>query len=793
MITNSKISKYNLSYKIIEDYSYMISYASVSTAGGVMFGIPGVVVGLGVNIVDDFLIYNNYYQSKILTHGFVGLALGYNVYPSWISGSIGAFGSISLSQGILKNYHNEISHLLVTTILGAKMNGLPGALVCSALAVADQILVQNNITGQYYFSYSLLGVASSSAVFGKSILSNSAGVALGLILTNYTNTVTFSLKSIEISRDLYKIYSRIIPQEQLDNYIKDYAVILLSLQIVTTQLSITLLKHNQNAMYQFEHMDKAGSNAINKLTEVIVKFGLFLFPYVITEFISNIIKSFYSTKLYIEIDDVLRNILFTNETALKLSFDKNSTVLIDNLRADSKTISRDGSNLIIDSIEQSINGAYGIGVLTANVPEILVYSILYNKGTEYVSRILAESQSQYEVLIKTQESLISSFLKHDMNNIKIITEVGGVRYSYNQLQFAHDKLRENELIKDQISYLMNAWRSFESITNFISTYYLIGYKLGQGVIDFDNRINMHAACLRVSKLLAWNGEKSQEIQTLYQSIERLDTFLNKTIPSYGSVDSIDNIKREQCGENEMLVLSNLDIIVANKKLIHVHYLELEFGQRYVITGPSGSGKSSLITKIVGTTANNIGGKGSICYPKNVKISLINQQDYFPINKNMQEIIFYPSDVMEDKISLAQELLLRVDLIQYQMNQTEDWYSVLSGGEKQKIRIISTIMQKPDILILDEVFNGLDKKSIEMMQDIIREKLPNILVISIDHSVLENNSTGFYTDSLTIAEGELIGSHKNPNSKYQDRYLCYDSFERFMNYDQKCYEYYDYEY
>jgi len=535
---------------------------------------------------------------------------------------------------------------------------------------------------------------------------------------------------------------------------------LVSLQIVTTQLSITLLKHEQNAMYQFEHMDEAGSNAINKLTAVIVKFGLFLFPYVITEFLSNIIKSFYSTKLYIEVDDILRHILFTNDTALKLSFDQNSTVLIDNLRADSKVISRDGSNLITDSIAKLINGAYGIGVLTVNVPEIVLYCILYNKGTEYISRMLAEGQSQYEVLIKEQESIISSLLKHDMNNIKIITETGGVTYSYNQLQFAHDTLRESELIKDQISHLMNTWKSFESITNFMSTYYFIGYKLGQGVIDFNNRINIHSSCLQVSKLLSWNGEKSQEIQTLYQSIIRLNTFLNKTLPSYGSVDSIDNIKRGQCSENEMLVLSNLDIIVANKKLIHVHYLELELGQRYVITGPSGSGKSSLITKIVGIIANNVGGEGNICYPKNVRISLINQQNYFPLNKNMQEVIFYPGDVKEEKVTLIQELLFRVDLAQYQMNQTEDWYSVLSGGQKQKIKIISTIMQEPNVLILDEVFNGLDKQSIELMQTIIIERLPGILVISIDHSALENNSTGFYTNSLTIVEGELIGLHQD---------------------------------
>ena len=164
---------------------------------------------------------------------------------------------------------------------------------------------------------------------------------------------------------------------------------------------------------------------------------------------------------------------------------------------------------------------------------------------------------------------------------------------------------------------------------------------------------------------------------------------------------------------------------------------------------------------------------------------------------MQEIIFYPGDIRQEKITLIQQLLLRVDLVQYQLNQTEDWYSVLSGGQKQKIKIISAIMQEPDVLILDEAFNGLDKKSIDLIQAIIIEQLPNILVISIDHSSIENNSTGFYTDSLTVAEGELINayknpnSHPNPNSNQHQNDLCYDLFERTISYDQKCYEYYEY--
>ena len=541
LTVNSKISRYNPVYKAIDDYSYLVPYLAVSTAGITVFGIKGVFAGLGVSMADDFLIYNNYFKSKSLTHSFIGLTLGYNVYPSWVSGVIGMLGGISFSQGILKNYHNEISHLLATAMLGARINGLSGALVGSISSITDQILAQNNITNKYYLSHSLLGVASSSSIFGKSIFSNSAGVVLGLILTNCANISTSPPQSIGIGRDLYKIFLRVIPRKELDNYFKEYAIVLLSLQIAISQLRIAYLRYDRDTMYQFEHMNEPNTNAIHKLTTIIIKFGLFLFPYVITEFISNILNSFFSTKIYIEVDDAFRSILFTNKTALNLSLDKNNTVLIDNLKDDSKIISREGSNLIIDSITKLIQGMYSISILTVNAPEMLVYSLLYNKVAGYIYRILADNQSKYEVLIKIQESIISSLLKHDMNNIKIITETSGITYSYEQLQFEYNKLRESELIKDQISHLMNAWKSFESIASFYAVYYFVGYKLGKGTINFENRIKVFTSGLQVSRLLAWNGEKSQEIKTFYQSLERLNDFLDKALSS--NYENIHNIKK----------------------------------------------------------------------------------------------------------------------------------------------------------------------------------------------------------------------------------------------------------
>ena len=794
MREDKKISKYNVVYGIIDDYSYLASHVSVSMAGGMTFGVPGAAIGLGVSIFDDFLIHNNYIKNKNLTHAFIGLTLGYNVYPSWISGVIGVCGSFLQSQGILKDYHSEINNLLGAIILGAKVNDATGAVIGSALSFADQILLYNNITNKYYFSYGLLGMTSFSVMLGKSTILSAAGMTLGLVTAHYANATTSIFQPIEISKDLYKIYLRIIPQEQLDEYIKDYAVILLSSQIVMNQLRIILLKHQQNSMYQFEHMDEPNGNPINKLATVTIKLGLFVLPYVVTEFVSDIFNSFYSTKLYIQVDERLRSILFLNETALKISFDKNNTVLIDNLSSDSKIISCEGSKLIIDSVTKSINGVYGVGVLIINVPELLVYLMLYNKGTECISNILAAWQNKYEILIKEQESAIVNLFKHDMNNIKIITETAGVLYSYNKLQLAHDKLRESELTKDQILHLITAWRSFESITNFISTYYLIGYKVGSGTVSFDNRINVHYSCLKVSSLLAWNGKKSREIKAIYQSLKRLDIFLTKTIyDAYGNIENIDNIQREQCIYDNKLVISNLNIMIANKQLMHVDYLELELGNRYAVLGPSGSGKSSFITKIIGVINNNIGGEGSIYYPKDFKAVSINQQVYFPLDQSMEEIIFYPGDINQEKIALVQYLLTKIGLTQYKLDQVEDWYSALSGGQKQETRIISAIVREPNVLILDEVFNGLDKESIDLMQTIIIETLPDVLIISIDHNALENNRTGFYTHSLEVINGELIDPH-DKEGQYQNKhkeYIDYNSFNRIINDNQQCYDEYSY--
>ena len=77
----------------------------------------------------------------------------------------------------------------------------------------------------------------------------------------------------------------------------------------------------------------------------------------------------------------------------------------------------------------------------------------------------------------------------------------------------------------------------------------------------------------------------------------------------------------------------------------------------------------------------------------------------------------------------------------------NWAVRLSGGEAKKTQIVSAIIKKPDILILDEIFTGLDPKSKVIIQRMLKKYLPNTLILVVDHEAHGNNYDSFYDQEL----------------------------------------------
>jgi len=74
---------------------------------------------------------------------------------------------------------------------------------------------------------------------------------------------------------------------------------------------------------------------------------------------------------------------------------------------------------------------------------------------------------------------------------------------------------------------------------------------------------------------------------------------------------------------------------------------------------------------------------------------------------------------------------------------------MSGGQKKKVGIIKAVLGTPEILILDEIFVGLDPFSLYQTQKALKKYLPNTKIIVVDHYAQYNNFEGFYDYCINI--------------------------------------------
>ncbi|MBS0236477.1 MAG: ABC transporter ATP-binding protein/permease [Proteobacteria bacterium] len=150
-------------------------------------------------------------------------------------------------------------------------------------------------------------------------------------------------------------------------------------------------------------------------------------------------------------------------------------------------------------------------------------------------------------------------------------------------------------------------------------------------------------------------------------------------------------------------------------------------RNYKIIGPSGAGKSTFLRTVAGIWpfAN-----GQLKVPE--RISFIPQNTYMPYG-TLEHAIHYPqsSNVETD---FVKQLLAEADLEHLipNMDRVDEWNRVLSGGEKQKISLFRAILQRPEVLIIDEGLNALDRKSLKLMHQLLSRYLADTIIFMTSH-------------------------------------------------------------
>jgi len=194
---------------------------------------------------------------------------------------------------------------------------------------------------------------------------------------------------------------------------------------------------------------------------------------------------------------------------------------------------------------------------------------------------------------------------------------------------------------------------------------------------------------------------------------------------------IGRIKRGETQGDAMLSLNDLSVTLDDgTAVVGETEVAIEPGERVLVAGETGTGKSTLVRALAGLWP---WGGGSVKVHPDRRLFMLPQKPYIPLG-TLRRAIAYPGAADDWKIEQIGEALHKVGLDHLKEKIEEDgpWDQTLSGGEKQRLAFARLLLHNPDIVVLDEATSALDDKGQEKMMEIVTRELPNATIVSVAH-------------------------------------------------------------
>src|SRR5437899_8779218 len=196
-------------------------------------------------------------------------------------------------------------------------------------------------------------------------------------------------------------------------------------------------------------------------------------------------------------------------------------------------------------------------------------------------------------------------------------------------------------------------------------------------------------------------------------------------------DGFGRIKRGETEGSAMLSLNDLSVTLDDGTAV-VGETEVVIGpgERLLVAGESGTGKSTLVRALAGLWP---WGGGSVNFHPDRRLFMLPQKPYIP-SGTLRRAIAYPGAAEDWNADQICEALHKVGLdhLREKIEEEAPWDQTLSGGEKQRLAFARLLLHGPDIVVLDEATSALDEKSQDKMMEMVIKELPKATIVSVGH-------------------------------------------------------------
>lgn len=187
--------------------------------------------------------------------------------------------------------------------------------------------------------------------------------------------------------------------------------------------------------------------------------------------------------------------------------------------------------------------------------------------------------------------------------------------------------------------------------------------------------------------------------------------------------------------NEPLVsLQNASVRIANRQLLENISLQLAEGEIVTLIGPNGAGKTTLVRAVLGLQALS---SGQINRRRRLRIGYMPQRIRINDHMPLRVIDFLRlAGCSENEALAALEKGGVSDRRDAQLNR-------ISGGELQRVLFARALLNKPELLVLDEPVQGVDlagqAELYSLINDVRREQQCGVLMVSHDLNIVMANT------------------------------------------------------